>query len=186
MRPEKRSSTSAKSSEPVGIAAHPSAPLKAGSVKPPRMGHPVHASSDEMYWMCQPPRSVNLPGTRTTRAGIIFEVTKEPRSSSAFPIRRVIIGNARARGHEAEENVSRWPDDNSDMPTPHHQIARLWLRHSLKPFDSKIEVAGAGVGIAEAGFLVDGMNQVRTIARRMLAHFWVQRGGDHRQTIVLA
>jgi len=91
----------------------------------------------------------------------------------------LVVVNSWSRTQEAEEDVPRRPDHNARVPVPHDQIARLRLRYSLKPLDSDIEIVGACVTIGEASPLVDGMNQVRTVATRMEAHLGIQRGGDH-------
>src|SRR5579872_2049599 len=65
-------------------------------------------------------------GRVTSWARIVLDVTIEARLSSADPIGSAVVVSPRARGLEAEKNVAGRPDDDSGMPVPHDQIARLW------------------------------------------------------------
>ncbi len=132
------------------------------------------------------PKSVRLPGTDASWAGIVFYITKKARAPSVGPVGTSVVVDSRPSGHEAEEDVPRGSDNNSHVPVPHHQITRLRLRDLLKAFDSEIEIGGTGIGISKARSFVDGMNQMRTITHGALTNFRIKRGRDYRQTIVLA
>jgi hypothetical protein len=54
--------------------------------------------------------------------------------------------------------VPRRSDYNSHVPAPHHQIAELRPRDSLKPFHSNVEIGGTRVGVREASSFVDCMH----------------------------
>jgi hypothetical protein len=117
-------------------------------------------------------------------APIILDVTIKARVSSADPIRIFVVVDSRPCAHEAEEHVSRGADDNSCVPAPHDQIARLRMGHALKSFDSGIEIVGARIAIGESGPFVNRVNQVGTVVSGMAAHFRIKRGRDHRQAVI--
>ena len=117
-------------------------------------------------------------------AGIILDVTIEPRLSSMDPVGSIVAIDARPCGHEAEEDMFRRPDDDANMPAPHDQVAGLRLRDPLKALDPDIEIVGTGVGIGKAGAFVDRMNQVRAIVSGIAAHFRIERRRDHAQAVV--
>src|ERR1700690_1395687 len=103
--------------------------------------------------------------------------------STAFPIGRLVIIDAGAGGHEAEEDVLRWFDRHPCVTSPNYQVARLRQLDSLKAFDTGVEVRRRRVGIRESGSLVDGMNQMRAVGLGTLADSGVERGGEQRQAV---
>src|ERR1700719_3067828 len=103
----------------------------------------------------------------TSCTRITLDITIEASLSSTCPIGSFVVVDPRSRTQEAEKDVARRSDDNSDVPAPHHQIARLRPHNSSKPFDSDVEIGGTGVGVGETGSFVYGMNEMGTVALRI-------------------
>lgn len=93
----------------------------------------------------------------------ILDVTIEPSTSSAGPIGSLVVINPWPTVQEAEEDVMRRADHNSDVSAPYHQIARPRKRDSLKPFYSYVEIRGTRVVVGKPGLFVNGVNQMRTV-----------------------
>ena len=85
---------------------------------------------------------------------------------------------------KTEKHVPRRTNHNPRMSPPHHQIASLRLRHSLKSFHSVIKIVRTRIGIWKPRPLVNCMHQMRAIALRVARRFRIERGSDHRQPVV--
>ena len=117
-------------------------------------------------------------------AATVLDVAIKARLPSADPIGSSIVINLRARAHEAEEDVPRRSDDNSCVPMPHDQIAGLRLHDASKLVRLHRRDRRSSHNVGEAGALVNGVNQVRAVVAGIAAHFGIERGGDHGQTVV--
>jgi hypothetical protein len=75
-----------------------------------------------------------------SRAGIIFNVAIKSRPPAAHPVVSGVVGSAGPVAFEAEKDVPRGVHDDSHMPAPHDQIARLRLEHALKTFHAIVQI----------------------------------------------
>ena len=85
---------------------------------------------------------------------------------------------------EAEEDMPRWPNHNSNMPVPHHQIRGLRTPDALESFDPVIQIVGTRVGVGKSGPLVNRMHQVRAVVLGNARRLRIKGRGNHRQPIV--
>jgi hypothetical protein len=58
-------------------------------------------------------------------------------------------------------------DHDTDVSSPDHQISRLGPLDSLKPLGTNVELRRGSIPIGEASLLINGMNEMRTIALGM-------------------
>src|ERR1700690_3545564 len=96
---------------------------------------------------------------------------------AAFPIGRLVIVDAGAGSHEAEENVLRGLNHDADVSSPNDQVAGLGLLDSLKSFDAGVEIRRGRIGVRKSSALVDGMNQMRAVGLR-ISDFRVERSDN--------
>ena len=118
-------------------------------------------------------------------AELVLNVAIEARMSSAFPIWRLIIVGPRTGSHEAEEDVFRWLDNDSRVPTPDNQVSGLRLLDALETFDAGVEIGGRGIRIRKASLLVDSMNEMRAVVFGIAANSGIERGGDQGKAVVI-
>lgn len=85
---------------------------------------------------------------------------------------------------EAKEDVARWPDHDSSVPVPDHEISRLRLRNVLKSCDPSVKIVRTRVGIWEAGTFINRMHQVRAVVFRKPWRFGIQSGCNDGQSLV--
>lgn len=104
---------------------------------------------------------------------------KEAGPSSTGPIGIFVVVNSWAAVKEAEENVVGWPDYNSGVSAPYHQIARFRDSYSLEAFGSFVKIGGTRVAVIEAGSLVDAMHQMGTVALGRKSDSRIKRRGNH-------
>src|SRR5262249_30091557 len=104
--------------------------------------------------------------------------------SSSAPVWTFVVVDARPFAHEAEENVSRRPHNDADVPVPHDEVVGLWLGYVPKSFDFGIQIVGACIGVRESGAFVDGVYEMRTVVSGVAADLRVKCGCDYREAIV--
>src|SRR5271165_4326828 len=121
---------------------------------------------------------------RAVRAPLILDVSIKSRLAPGSPITAFVVTDLGARTHKAEEHVPRWANHNSRVPVPYDYIAWLRIGNAAKAFDPVIQIVGGRISIGEAGFFVDGVNQMRTIVTGVPAEFGIESGRDHGKAVV--
>ena len=113
------------------------------------------------------------------------DVAIKPDWSPVFPILIVVGFNAWPAAQPAEEEALSGIDHDADVSLPDRQIAGLRLSHSLKIIGAAIEIGRTGIRVGEAGPLVDGVDEVGTIAWASSAAASFECRGKYRQAVVL-
>src|SRR5262245_37850021 len=72
------------------------------------------------------------------------------------------------------------------MAAPDDQIGRFWMGHPQEAFGTVVQVFGVGVGIREAGALIDRVHEMGAITSRMSRFLRMQGNINDGRTVAPA
>src|SRR5260221_13229049 len=98
-----------------------------------------------------------------TGAVLALDVVIEARVAAAFPVASFVVINSRPTGHQAEKDMLRRFDDDTDVSSPNHQISGFWLLDSFEGINAGVEIRRRRIGIRKPGLLVNAVHQVGAI-----------------------
>ena len=85
---------------------------------------------------------------------------------------------------KTEKHMPRRTNHNPRMPSPHHQIRGLRLRHPLKSFHAVIKIVRTRIGIRKSRALINRMHQMRAVVLRKARRLRIERRSNHRQLVI--
>ena len=116
----------------------------------------------------------------------LFNVAKEPGMPSLLPIRRFIVVSPGPETQEAEEKMFRRFGDDTDVPSPNHQITGLRFLDALEFLYARVNFRRRRIAVRETSALVDRMDKMRAVALGMQPDSGMERSRDNRRTLIRA
>src|SRR5205085_11174448 len=111
-------------------------------------------------------------------------VAKESRPAALFPIRRLIVFNAKARTQRAEKRMLRWLNHDSNVSLPHNQVSWLWPQDTPERVCPCVQFNRVRILVGESCLLVNRIYKVRAIGSRTVVVPELECGTDDGETFI--